>query len=275
MRIRRLDEFSLVDRPANPLATIVMSKRLDKEPDMKDNTEAQGLLKKLAQALGFASDVVVPDTIVAKGVKQMPDGKWMAMDDAGKEIGMFDTEDEARAAAYGKKTQEKKMADENVSKADFAKLQEDLAKAQGEIATAKADAAAQAEKVAKLETERKDAEFAKRAEGYAPLPIKADVFGPILRKAADVLTVEENAELDRVLTAASEAMKASGLLKEHGSDSHEEGTAVAKVAQLVADARKANPKLTEVQARAQVYKADPALRREVEAENTERAQAGR
>lgn len=277
LKIARLDEISLVDRGANPLARVLVWKR-DTTPEKEmpqDKTEALGLLRKIADAFGFARELATDDKSVQKRVEQMPNGKWMAMNHAGEKMGEFDSKEEAEAAAYGKK-QEKKMADETVTKADFEKMQERLTKAEADAVAAKADATARAEKVAKLETERRTADFIKRAGTYAPLPIgKADAFAVILMKAADVLTTEENAELDRVLTAAAEIAKTAGLLKEHGSDSHEEGTAAAKVAAKVADLRKANPKLTEALAKAQVYKSDPALRREVEAENTERAQAGR
>ena len=266
LHIKRLDEVSLVDKGANQRAFVTLWKRAPEEKpvaDPKDDTISLPVLNKVLAALGFGKNSIVAEP-VEKRVKQMPNGKWAAMDDAGESMGMFDTEAEARAAAYGEK---RKMADkpkdeptpEVVSKADFAKLQADL-----EIA--KADALKQAEKVTKLETERRDAEFTKRAEGYAPLPMKAPEFAVILRKCADVLTPEENAELDRVLSAASEMAKKAGLMKEIGSDSHEEGTAAALVAARVAELRKAEPKLTEVQARAQVYKSDPALRRKVENE---------
>ena len=223
---------------------------------------------------------MVPDKIVAKRVEEMPNGKWHAFNDAGRMIGEFDSKEEAQAAAYGKNDKEtQEMADQKNDET-VAKALEDLQKQMADVTKraekAEADATERAAKIEKLETEKRDAEFIKRTADYAPLPIgKPAEFAVILRKAADVLTTEENAELDRVLTAAAEAMKASGILKEIGSGSHEEGTAAAKVAAKVADTRKADPKLTEVQARAQVYKADPALRREVEAENTERAQAGR
>lgn len=275
LKIARLDEISLVDRGANPLARVLVWKRDTpkddkKMPEPQDKTEAIGLLRKLADAMGFARELAADDKF-EKRVKQMPNGKWMAMNDAGEEMGMFDTEEEARRAAYGEKKKMAEPKDEAVTKAveEMQKKLDDLTK---RAEKAEADAKAEADKVAKLETERRDAEFAKRAEGYAPLPIKADTFAPILRKAADVLTAEENAELDRVLTAAAAAMKASGIMKEIGSGGHEDGTAMAKVNARVDELRKAQPGKSDAQYRAMVWKENPALRREVEAEQ---APAGR
>lgn len=262
-----MDEFSLVDKPANPLARIVLTKRAPEEkpvPEQKDTS----VLRKIAQALGFAPDVVVDTN---KRVEN-DGGKWIAYDDAGAKIGEFDTEDEAREAAYGEK---KKMAEqpkndeptpEVVSKAEFAKLQERLEKAE-------ADATAQAEKVAKMENERRDAEFAARAATYAPLPIKADTFAPILRKCADALTEDENKELDRILTAAAAMAKAGNVTKEIGSGSQDEGTAAAKVAAKLDELRKAHPAKSEPQLRTMIWKADPELRRAYE--NEQQAPAGR
>lgn len=273
MKIRRLDEFSLVDKPANPLARILMTKRAPEEKPVAEPKDTS-VLQEIAQALGFAPDVVVSGNFTKRVENE--GGKWVAYDSDGKKIGEFDSEDEARQAAYGEK---KKMADqpkdEAVSKAEFAKLQERLEKAEADAATAKADAEKQAEKVTKMETEKRDAEFAKRAEGYAPLPLKVETFAPILRKAADVLTTEENAELDRILTAAAEAMKASGILKEKGSDDASDGTATAKVRAKVDELKKAHPTKSDAQLRVMVYKADPKLRAEIEAEDNQRAQAGR
>jgi hypothetical protein len=250
MRIRRLDEFSLVDRPANPLATIVLTKRAPTEKPVKpEATEEQvvGWVTKALQALG-----------IKKRVSER-DGKWIAFDEEGKELGAFDSKEQAEARAYGKR-QEKVMPEQEKPEAEV------VSKAEVEAITkALTERLEKAEADAKIEKAARTAEFTKRAEGYKPLPI-ADGFGAILMKAADALTTEENAELDRVLSAASEAMRQSGIMKEIGSGAPEEGTAVAEVAKKVEELRKQDPKLTEQAARAKVYKSNPELRRKVEAE---------
>ena len=170
------------------------------------------------------------------------------------------------------------MADETVSKADFEAMTKRLEKAEADAATAKADATAQAEKVAKMATEKREAECFAKAQGYAKsLPIEPAKFGPILRKIedGDKLATEDITELYRVLSAAAEANRVGKLFKEIGSAGTEEGSAKAKVAAMVAELRKSNPKLTEQAARGQVYRQNPELGREVEAEDNERAQAGR
>lgn len=275
MRIRRLDEFSLVDKPANPLATIVLTKRApEKEmPAPQDETITLSMLNKVLRVLGVGG--IEP---IEKRVKQLPDGKWMAMDDAGKEMGMFDTEAEARRAAYGEK---KKMADpikepDTVSKADveaLTKRMEEIQKAADErIAKAEADAKANAEKVEKMQEDARVAGFVKRAAEFRSLPIKAAEFGPLMAKIAKALDEKEFAEFERVLSAANEVARVGGVLKEIGSGAAPEGSAEAEVNAQIAELRKQDPKLSVQAARGQVFKNDPTLRRKVEAEQ---APAGR
>ena len=129
------------------------------------------------------------------------------------------------------------------------------------------------ERIAKMELTNRTAEFVQKAKGYTHLPIKAETFGPILRKAQDgeKLTEDEAKELDRVLSAANEAQRTGALFQEVGVGGEAEGSATAKVAKLAAKAREANPKMSETQARAEVYKTNPGLMTEVEDEDKQRA----
>lgn len=192
----------------------------------QDKTEAVGLLKKLAQALGLVAEI-------EKVEQEKPP--------VAEKI-------------------------EQVSKAEFDKMAEKLAALEAENTAAKAEATAQAETVAKMAMEKRDAEFAVRAEGYAPLPLKAAEFAPILRKCADVLTEDENKELDRVLSAAAAMAKAGNITTEIGSGAQDEGTAAAKVASKLDELKKAHPAKSDAQLRTMIWKADPGLRRAYEDE---------
>lgn len=133
------------------------------------------------------------------------------------------------------------------------------------------------ERVAKIEMDRRNETFVQKASQWTHLPVKAQVLGPILRKVADgeKLTTEEQAEMDRVLSAANEANRTARLFEEVGSGAEGDGSATSKVNKLAKEAQAANPKLSDAAARAQVYERNPGLMAEVEAEDRERVKARR
>jgi hypothetical protein len=126
------------------------------------------------------------------------------------------------------------------------------------------------ERVAKLELERRTDTFIAKARTFTHLPIDAAKFGVILRKIADgeKLTDEELQEHERVFASANEASRTGKLFAEVGSPAAA-GSAAARAEAEAQKLRSADPKLTQEQALAKVYRADPALRRE--AEDEERA----
>lgn len=302
MKIRRLDEFSLVDRPANPLARVVLTKRLKTDKgDAKPFAEMRGNRRARDEVWQFTSDLadcinraMDDEDVTDKGafIEQsltefvsavqaaLPNwtaGKPMEKEKKAEAIGLLTKV--AQALGLGSKDiekletpeGEKPVADkpaapaapaaETVSKAEMEALTKRLEKAE-------ADAKANAEKVEKLQSEQRLAEFSKRATEYAPLPVKVETFAPILMKAADVLTEDENKELDRVLRAAAEAMTKAGVMKEIGSGAAEEGTAAARVAAKLDELKKAHPNKSEAALRAEIWKNDPKLRAAYEAEQS-------
>lgn len=68
--------------------------------------------------------------------------------------------------------------------------------------------------IKKERDERVLKEFVTKADGFKNLSVKADLFGSILKKAAEALTDDEYAELDRVLKSADDSI--TSLFKEHG-----------------------------------------------------------
>jgi hypothetical protein len=112
-------------------------------------------------------------------------------------------------------------------------------------------AASEAEQLAKAERDaRQTAEFVQKAEGYKGLSIEAAKFGPILKSAAEKLTKDEVAELDRVLKAADEAIVTGELFKQQGRDGAPPAadSAIAEVQRKAEELKKADPQLSESQA---------------------------
>ena len=107
----------------------------------------------------------------------------------------------------------KHMADENVetvAKADFEALQKQLA----DEATARqadiAKAAALEETIAKMESERKQAEFVAKAAEFSNLA-KADELGALLLAANEHFSVEQYQALERLLKAANAQIESGDL----------------------------------------------------------------
>jgi hypothetical protein len=135
--------------------------------------------------------------------------------------------------------------------------------------------------VAEVRTAQKEAEAAilkeqhtarrksyiEKAGDYAKIPgLVADDFGEILMKCEDALTEDEVKKLNEILKAAAEGM--SGVPTEELGSGVDEGADVLKqVESLIRKEMEADPKLTEAQARAEVYRKEPGiLARELEAE---------
>jgi hypothetical protein len=80
-----------------------------------------------------------------------------------------------------------------------------IAKALDEVEVAKAQAQAAMDELAYLQDQRVTEVFVSKAAAYN-LPVAPEVFGPILKAAATVLTDEQLDVLDHVLTAAGDAI---------------------------------------------------------------------
>lgn len=208
-----------------------------KPMEKQDQNEAKGLLTKLAQALGLKPEDAPAIT----------------------------TEKEAPVAEKPTEKQEP----EAVSKAAVEALEKKLTEATERLEKAEADAKANAEKVEKLAEEKRVSTYIAKAETFKALPIKAAEFGPIMAKLAKALDEKEYAEVERVLAGANEAYRTSKLTQEIGSGAPE-GSALAKLQAAVAEIQKANPTISEQEARGRAFKDNPALRRELDAEQAAR-----
>lgn len=128
-----------------------------------------------------------------------------------------------------------------------------------------------AEKAAASEREiRLNGEWIAKAKALPNLTAKAEDFGLVLKRAADVLKAEDMAEIVRVLTAASAQLGEAGVLtRELGVDGESAATsAVEKLRQAAQEIRKSNAMLTPEQAYLQACDANPALYKEARKEES-------
>jgi uncharacterized phage infection (PIP) family protein YhgE len=189
-RIRklRLYEISLVDHPAEPNAMIHFFKRGDpgqEDKGMPENLE--NLVKQMETATATITELTK--------AKETADGEIAKRD---KEITDLKVElDKARAAAPAAEGEDllKSIGDPKV-RAAFEEMQK------------RADAANKL--VAKMADEKAEAGFVDEVrKSYTALPIKAEEFGPVLKRVMTSISDEDGKELRRVLKAA-DALAKSG-----------------------------------------------------------------
>lgn len=117
---------------------------------------------------------------------------------------------------------------------------------------------ARTQEIAKAEREaRLEREYLAKAEEMSALPTEKASLATLLRRVADSLTPEENAEVEKMLRAANAQIAKSGLFGEFGKSavSEVESSVEAQAAEL----QKADPTLTKDQAIVKVYENNPEL----------------
>lgn len=184
----KLDEVSLVDRPANPLATVTIFKRDNQETSMTpeqikalqdENTALKAAAQKSSEEVTFLKDSL--KTVTAKADKL-----------------------EAEVAKKDP-TEEDKLKSLPVA---VRKDIEDLKKA---------NADAQAE-LAKVRDDSMSSVYLAKASSLRGLAQKPEEFGPVLKRiATNKATPEDILKLETVLTAASTAAE-KGITQEHGDN---------------------------------------------------------
>lgn len=125
---------------------------------------------------------------------------------------------------------------ETVAKADFEAVQkqlEDLSKA---LEDAQAEKAEAAEQVAKMEADRKAAEFVAKAKDYANIG-KADELGALLLAANESFSAEQYQALERLLKAANAQMEAGDLFAQFSKAEGDEPTDVVDKVNALAKAK--------------------------------------
>lgn len=182
-----IDEVSIVDRPANQHASILISKADEEGSAVSDE---------------YSGEYVDIDDLDVGEIVVDDDGneyEVVVEDDHSREMEMV-----GKADAY-----ERPVGDvllEALSKADSEdERQEVLAKAISEVEIAKA-AAAEAQAAAEYERDlRVTDEFISKAATYN-MPVDPHVFGPILKSMAETLDDEQLAVLDQVFNSVGETL---------------------------------------------------------------------
>lgn len=131
------------------------------------------------------------------------------------------------------------VKDETVAKADFEALQtqlaEQIAKAEEVEASRLAEVAKAAgleDRIAKMEQERKQAEFVAKAREYSNLG-KADELGPLLLAADEHFSAEQYQALERLLKAANAQVESGDLFAQFSkADTDEPAEAADRVTAL-------------------------------------------
>jgi hypothetical protein len=224
---------SLVDRPANQPAEIVLTKR-DDTPDSATTQDTSA-----------AQESTVTD-------KDKSTDQPTALTKADLDAAVAAAVDAAVTAAV------KKASDENSEK--ITKLETDL-KSATERAT-QAEIVAKAEQDARATTEA----IAKAQRDYPHLPgTTAPEIAPILRKCQAALTEDEYKKLDEVLKAASVAVGKSPLFQEHGSANGSSATgssgdsAYGQIEKIAKDYRDKEPSMSVPQSIDKAMQARPDL----------------
>jgi len=246
------DEVSLVDRPANPHASVVIAKRADQEADVPDEFyDDQG------QAVDLDSldeGAVVYDgegnpfqlSFEDEEVAEPADEKELV--EVGKSA--FAPQAGASPAAtqlYEQLKQElSKAADDESRNAVMSKALDALSKSESR--------AREAEQIAKSEREiRLTREYISKAGEYN-VPVAAEELGPVLMRMAERMPYEDCAVIHKALTAAGEM-----LYDEVGFDGSADNTdPFAQIDQYLNDAvAKADGKVSKAAALTEFFDNDP------------------
>jgi hypothetical protein len=118
---------------------------------------------------------------------------------------------------------------------------------QAQVEQAKVDR----ETVAKMADAEALREFVTKAAAFAPLGCEPGTFGPILKAAAASLSPEQYAELDRVLTSATETAKAAEVVLTQtvgSSGTGPAGPVMSEVSRLAAVKKAADPGIEQAEA---------------------------
>lgn len=270
--MKRIDRVSFVDKGDNPGAAVVVWKRARTEKRIEHEGDKWVVYDMGGKVMGEhdSEDAARRHLMAIEANKNEKIGLFQKL---AQLLGLSDEDVETpqTGSALVEKPVEKKEEQptpDAVTKAEVEALQKRVADAEKQANDAEA-------RIQKMELEKRTEAFVTKAAAWKHLPIKAADFGPLLRKIADAVTAEEITELERVLQAADETARVGRIFDEIGHGGDGESSANAKVARLVDEIRKANPKLSDVEARVQVYEQQPALLDEVEAEDKQRHTARR
>lgn len=254
-----IDEISLVDRPANPHAQVIIAKRATQEDAMPDFFTADGAPVDV-NALQYGDVVYDGDANEYEYVAEDDDTEDDDTEDAKELVGAG-----VAKSAFGAAT-----APAPVTTDPLAALRQELSKALTEEDRDKVlskaldqvsvfeQRASQAEAIAKGERDlRLEREYISKAAEYN-VPIEPTVLGPVLMRMADNMSYEDCAVVHKALTTVGEILfrelgyegnadnvdpfqQVEAYLEEQGSVAKSAGNASVNKAQSIADFYTNNP----------------------------------
>jgi chromosome segregation ATPase len=210
-----LSEVSLVDRPANPRATVVLFKRDSKEPSM---TDAEKKLKDLEAELA----------------KRDADAKKLS-----DEVAFLKSSFETTTAKLADVEKERDALKAKIKPEEpVAKLSPEV---QAQIDAALKKAADTEAEILKIRDEQDTATFIAKAEAFKSLPQDPATFGPVLKRIArNKSTADDVIALETVLRSAAALLEKAPALNGSGSNRSATGSAEQKLEQLAKEYGEAN-----------------------------------
>lgn len=262
-----IDEISLVDRPANQHAAVMIAKAYQ-GAEMPAETEyfwMDGTPLAEDDEIGPDDEVRDAEGNVYK-LSEEAIAELEAEANAGELVGAGAGIE--KRSAFGRSTQ--RTAGSSVAKSLAEELRETLAKSAGDAGTRetltkaleaieKADErATNAEKIAKAEQElRLDKEYVEVAKSYGALPVDATVLGPILKRCAQLLPEADCVILDKAFAATGEILFEELGLTGGGEVNGADPMAVAEAAVDAEVAKNADGKLSKAAGVEKFFSANP------------------
>lgn len=262
-----LTEISIVDRPSNPGAEVILLKRDAAQPQeevpMTEKTEPVVKTEGVAPDATVAPDLAAIEALIAKSESRLDDltatlteknGLIEKMQDEMAELRQSNTHLIAQAAEASAIAKSDSPIEDVLKQAPEA-VQKALATLTERVEKAESESRRYAEQIEKAEW------IAKAAPLVEHLPTSAEVMGGLLQRVAKgASTVQDADELERVFKAVNQAASAGGtLFKELGSAHVASVDSASRIETMAEEVRKQAPELTPQQAVAQVLAKHPTL----------------
>lgn len=233
---------SLVDEPANKGARVLLFKRDDAAPEAVAAEAVAKVGRKMSGSrLSAFKDALNKLTSLFSEVDAPePASAADPNTEQSKEARMADKEDSSKVGKADEKKSDAAVEAKPIEKVDDAAMAVALQKRLEDLEKRANDAetrAKSAEDVAKAERDQRlTAVYVAKAQALAGLSVKADEFGPVLKRCAELLPAEDFKVIETVLAGASEVAKQSKLYGQIGASGSESGdSATSKLNTLAAE----------------------------------------
>lgn len=219
LRHIKIDEISLVDSPANPLARVVLAKRVLAKAD--DDETCRLCNMSVAKEDRYCKGCGAPFYKADKEKKAMALDKSKLAPEVAEHISKLEA-DLAEATKAGEQDDKAGVTSEARALLDKARSETEEARkaTQKLLEEAQAETQSAREELAKLQEARRSEEFHKKAEALRFLPgIATKELGAILKDISDKVP-ETFKKLEIVLKIWNDAIEAGGLFEEKGTTAH-------------------------------------------------------